>query len=128
MTKHSPCRYFKTSPEIIRLAVMLYVRFPLSLHISLTKSGRVVCLHGSILSENLWGYRVSSQRKSTGILLISFTKYFLLLNYRMHPIYDRVHCERRATLRYLVKFQAQIRHLRSGSQYEAAFGLFCDLS
>jgi hypothetical protein len=26
-----PCRYFKTSPEIIQLAVMLYVRFPLSL-------------------------------------------------------------------------------------------------
>ena len=31
MTKHSPFRYSKTSPEIIRLAVMLYVRFPLSL-------------------------------------------------------------------------------------------------
>jgi putative transposase len=31
MTKRSPFRYFKTSPEIIRLAVMLYVRFPLSL-------------------------------------------------------------------------------------------------
>ena len=31
MTKHSPFRHFKTSPEIIRLAVMLYVRFPLSL-------------------------------------------------------------------------------------------------
>jgi putative transposase len=30
MTK-SPFRYFKTSPEIIQLAVMLYVRFPLSL-------------------------------------------------------------------------------------------------
>ena len=26
-----PSRYFKTSPEIIQLAVMLYVRFPLSL-------------------------------------------------------------------------------------------------
>ncbi len=26
-----PFRYFKTSPEIIRLAVMMYVRFPLSL-------------------------------------------------------------------------------------------------
>ena len=26
-----PFRYFKTSPEIIQLAVMLYVRFPLSL-------------------------------------------------------------------------------------------------
>ena len=31
MTKHSPFRYFKTSPEIIHLAVMLYVRFPLAL-------------------------------------------------------------------------------------------------
>ena len=31
MTKPSPFRYFKTSPEIIRLAVMLYVRFQLSL-------------------------------------------------------------------------------------------------
>ena len=30
MTKQSPFRYFKTSPDIIRLAVMLYVRFPLS--------------------------------------------------------------------------------------------------
>ena len=31
MSKPSPFKYFKTSPEIIRLAVMLYVRFPLSL-------------------------------------------------------------------------------------------------
>ena len=31
MTKRSPFRYFKTRLEIIRLAVMLYVRFPLSL-------------------------------------------------------------------------------------------------
>jgi transposase-like protein len=31
MTKHSPFRYFKTSPEIIRLAVMMSVRFTLSL-------------------------------------------------------------------------------------------------
>ena len=27
----SPFRYFKTLPEIIRLAVMMYVRFPVSL-------------------------------------------------------------------------------------------------
>jgi hypothetical protein len=27
----NPFRYFKTSPEIIRLTVMMYVRFPLSL-------------------------------------------------------------------------------------------------
>jgi putative transposase len=31
MTQRSPFRYFKTSPQVIRLAVMLYVRFPLSL-------------------------------------------------------------------------------------------------
>ena len=28
---NNPFRYFKTSPEIIRLAVMMYVRYPLSL-------------------------------------------------------------------------------------------------
>ena len=31
MSKADPFRYFKTNPEIIRLAVMMYVRFPLSL-------------------------------------------------------------------------------------------------
>ena len=31
MTKHPPFRYFKTDSEVIRLAVMMYVRFPLSL-------------------------------------------------------------------------------------------------
>jgi len=31
MPKPNPFRYFKTSPEVIRLAVMMYVRFPLSL-------------------------------------------------------------------------------------------------
>ena len=31
MTKDSPFSYFKISPEIIRLAGMFYVRFPLSL-------------------------------------------------------------------------------------------------
>lgn len=31
MTQPSPFKWFKTSHEITRLAVMLYVRFPLSL-------------------------------------------------------------------------------------------------
>ncbi len=31
MKNSNPFRYFKTSPEIIRLAVMMYIRFPLSL-------------------------------------------------------------------------------------------------
>ena len=31
ITKHSPLHYFKTSPEMIRFAVILYIRFPISL-------------------------------------------------------------------------------------------------
>ncbi len=31
MNKRDPFKYFKTSPDIIRLAVMMNVRFPLSL-------------------------------------------------------------------------------------------------
>lgn len=31
MTNRSPFRYFKTSPEVIRLDLTLYVRFPLLL-------------------------------------------------------------------------------------------------
>ena len=31
MINHSLFCYFRTSPEVLRLAVMLYVRFPLSL-------------------------------------------------------------------------------------------------
>ncbi len=31
MTRPASFKYFKTSPEIIRLAVMLYIRLPLSL-------------------------------------------------------------------------------------------------
>ena len=31
MIKHSAFRYFKTSPEVTRLAVMMYIRFSLSL-------------------------------------------------------------------------------------------------
>ena len=32
VTKDDTFRYFRTSREIIRLAVMMYVRFPLPLH------------------------------------------------------------------------------------------------
>ena len=30
MNQDNPFKYFKTSPEIIRLAVMYYIRYPLS--------------------------------------------------------------------------------------------------
>jgi len=43
MTQRFPFRYFKTSPEVIRPAVMMYVRFPLSL--------RRLGLHGALVAE-----------------------------------------------------------------------------
>lgn len=46
MTKKNPFRYFKTSPEIIRLAVVMYYRYPLSLRIVedlLHKRGIDIC-------------------------------------------------------------------------------------
>ncbi|MDB2323797.1 hypothetical protein N9V38_03790, partial [Planktomarina temperata] len=58
MTKHSPFRYFKTSPEIIRLAVMLYVRF--SIRYPSQNPKKCVCASvAHVLSVTL------SQRKST---------------------------------------------------------------
>ncbi len=45
MTKRTPFKYFKTSPEIIRLAVMMYIRLPLSLRnvedLTLRRRGRI---------------------------------------------------------------------------------------
>ncbi len=43
----NPFRYFNSSPEVIRLAVMMYVRFPLSLrHVEylLHERGIDICL------------------------------------------------------------------------------------
>ena len=55
MTKHSPFRYFKTSPEVIRLAVMMYVRFPLSLRNveDLLHERGVDVSHETVLSDKL---------------------------------------------------------------------------
>jgi transposase-like protein len=55
MKNSNPFRYFKTSPEIIRLAVMMYVRFPLSLRNVedlLQERGIDICHeHGTLLVE-----------------------------------------------------------------------------
>ena len=47
MTNPNPFRYFRTSRDIIRLAVMLYVRFPLSLR----NEPRRVCRRLQLLSR-----------------------------------------------------------------------------
>ena len=57
MKKHSPFRYFKISPEVIRLAVMMYVRFPLSLRNveDLLRERGVGVSHVTALSDKLDG-------------------------------------------------------------------------
>jgi putative transposase len=61
MTKRSPFKYIKTSPEIIRLAVMLYVRFPLSLRNveDLLHERGVAISHETV---RFWWHRFTAQR------------------------------------------------------------------
>ena len=56
---HNPCRYFNSSPEVIRLAVMLYIRYPLSLRPVediLFERGIEICHETvrAVLVEPLW--------------------------------------------------------------------------
>jgi len=53
-------RYFKTSPEIIQLAVMLYVRFPLSLR-NVEDLVHERCVDVSYESVRYWWHRFGSQ-------------------------------------------------------------------
>ncbi|MGI3186923.1 IS6 family transposase [Nioella aestuarii] len=76
MTKRSPFHYFKTSPEIIRLAVMMYVRFPLSLRkVEDLLYGRGVEIShetvrfwwhrfGLIFAAELWKRRIEGMKSS----------------------------------------------------------------
>ena len=63
----SPFRYFKTSPEIIQLAVMLYIRFPLSLRTVedlLHERGVDICHESVRLWEDRFGsYFANKTRK-----------------------------------------------------------------
>ena len=60
MTKISPFKYFKTSPEIIQLAVMLYVRFPLSLR-NVEDLVDELSVYVSYESVRYWWHRFGSQ-------------------------------------------------------------------
>ena len=55
---HNPFRYFNSSPEVIRSAVMLYVRYPLSLRQVedlLFERGIDICHEDrTVLVEPLW--------------------------------------------------------------------------
>ena len=60
MTAHNPFKHFKTSPKIIRLAVMYYVRYPLSFrHVEdiLSERGVDIC-HETV---RFWAERFGSK-------------------------------------------------------------------
>jgi putative transposase len=65
MSKPSPFRYFKTSPEVIRLAVMLYVRYPLSLRNveDLLHERGIEISHETVW---FWWHRVSPTQPKSG--------------------------------------------------------------
>jgi hypothetical protein len=51
----NPFRYFNSSPEVIRLVVMMYVRFPLSLRNVVWKKGfRLECKKRSAILARRW--------------------------------------------------------------------------
>ena len=59
----NPFRYFNSSPEVIRLAVMMYIRYPLSLRQVedlLFERGIDICRE----TVQHWWYRFSSARMS----------------------------------------------------------------
>ena len=47
---HNPFRYFNSSPEVIRLAVMMYVRYPLSLR----QVEDLLCERVGHTTDSLW--------------------------------------------------------------------------
>jgi len=66
MPKDISFRYFKTSPEIIQLAVMLYVRFRLSLR-NLEDLLHERGVDVSYESVRYWWHRFGSQFASVGL-------------------------------------------------------------
>ena len=69
----NPFRYFKTSPEIIRLAVIMYVRFPLSL-----RQVDVLLIHGVVFpmcqSNALRSESTSCIRQPSGSRRLMFVR------------------------------------------------------
>ncbi len=45
----NPFRYFNSSPEVIRLTVMMYIRYPLSVSVDLRSMRRKACRWKTLL-------------------------------------------------------------------------------
>ena len=72
----NPFKYFKTSPEVIRLAVMMYIRYPLSLRQVediLFERGIDICHETVRLWWNRFGPMLP-QRSGSGAFIIGHTR------------------------------------------------------
>ena len=66
MRKSSPFRYFKTSPEVIRLAVVLYIRFPLSLRsVEISRRGPESWGIQEMEALGVWRQRITARHPQT---------------------------------------------------------------
>ena len=92
----NPFRYFKTSPEIIRLAVMMYVRVPLSLRQveDLLHERGVDISHETVRARwNRFGPRFAAEIRKQRILNRSFSSW----RWHLDEVFVRINGE----LRYL---------------------------
>ena len=65
----NPFRYYKTSPDVIRVAVMMYVRFPLSLRqvedLLHERGIDISYENGACLVESVWADVCGGNKKET---------------------------------------------------------------
>ena len=96
----SPFKYFKTSPEIIRLAVMMYIRYPLSLRQvedMLFERGIDICHETVRLWWNWFGPMFAAEIRKRRIYHRSYSQWrwhldevFIRINGEMHYLWRAV--------------------------------------
>ena len=96
----SPFKYFKTSPEIIRLAVMMYIRYPLSLRQvedMLFERGIDICHETVRLWWNWFGPMFAAEVRKRRIYHRSYSQWrwhldevFIRINGEMHYLWRAV--------------------------------------
>lgn len=98
MSKQNPFKYYKTSPEIIKLAVMYYVRYPLSLRQVediLHERGIDICHETIRYWWNKFGHRFAKEMKKKSSNFYSNWKWhidevFVKINGELHYLWRAI--------------------------------------
>ena len=140
----NPFKYFKTSPEVIRLAVMMYIRYPPSLRQVgdiLFERGIDICHETVRLWWNRFGPMFAAEIRKRRIYHRSYSQWrwhldevFIRINGEMHYLWRAVDHEgevlevfatkrrdRRAALKFLKRtMKGFVRLLRAGPIFRAS--------